>query len=102
MRRSLSRRYSTYSTDSEGCRYQCGEEQKKTHNLFISVPIDALAGSHTRKKNRNEGDAQPGADNCVIDSQKSERPRDTFLRHCASLALESGLPKHSRRQIAVT
>lgn len=28
MRRSLSRRHSTYSTDSERCRYQCGVDKK--------------------------------------------------------------------------
>ncbi|KAI0286065.1 hypothetical protein BGY98DRAFT_256764 [Russula aff. rugulosa BPL654] len=41
MRRSLSRRHSTYST--ERCRYQCGVEKKRTRYLFCCVPIDGLA-----------------------------------------------------------
>jgi len=37
------------------------------------------------------------ADNCVIDSQSQ-----STLRHRTRLALESGLPKHFRRQLVVT
>ena len=46
MRRSLSRRHSTCSTDRERCRYECGVEGEK-------MTLYAL----------------PDADNCVIDSQ---------------------------------
>jgi len=49
------------------------------------------------KKNRIEGDAQPDADNCVIDCQ-SQSDATYTVRHRTRLALESGLPKHSRRQ----
>ena len=59
MRRSLSRRHSNYSTDSERCRYQCGVEKKMTHYLFCYVPMDGLASP---KNTVNEGDAQPDVD----------------------------------------